>query len=210
MQGWVVLPSTGLERPMPTGKKSARSSSKKEEKAGAKSARTSEVVRSGGSKPKKAASEDSAPAQPKKPATKSGGAKRTKRIEEMRTLLLERREALIKEMWQNLKYQSSPPASKGDSSDHAADAVDSDTAMHLAESGSSEVAQINAALEHTENGTYGLCDTCSEQIPWSRLKALPYATLCVKCKELEELKGGDGQGAAGWSAVDEFEDLGAE
>jgi DnaK suppressor protein len=44
------------------------------------------------------------------------------------------------------------------------------------------VEEIDRALEKIVAGTYGVCEKCNENIPKERLKALPYAALCVKCK----------------------------
>jgi len=46
--------------------------------------------------------------------------------------------------------------------------------------------QIDAALARLHAGRYGLCAKCSEPIPVARLKALPFATLCVPCQERSE------------------------
>ena len=143
----------------------------------------------------------------KKSAAKSGRAGRSKNIEKMKALLLDRRSNLLLGVQHNLSYQASPGATKGDSSDLAANALDSDTAMQLAESGSSELAQIDEALKKIDEGTYGQCEACNAEIPWGRLEAVPYATLCVSCKERQERTGTTGTSAAGWSAVDEFETL---
>lgn len=45
---------------------------------------------------------------------------------------------------------------------------------------------INKAYEKIDDGTYGICENCKEDVPLERLQALPYATLCVECKEREE------------------------
>ena len=45
-----------------------------------------------------------------------------------------------------------------------------------------EVAAIDRALEKIHDGTYGVCEKCGDPIPKERLKALPHAALCVKCK----------------------------
>ncbi|MHC4248290.1 MAG: TraR/DksA family transcriptional regulator [Planctomycetota bacterium] len=149
----------------------------------------------------------SRPSRGNKSAPKARGSGRRKNISEMKALLLERRTDLFQGVEHNLRYQSSPSATKGDSSDLAANALDSDTAMQLAESGSSELAQIDAALGKIDEGTYGQCEACNADIPWGRLEAVPYATLCVACKERQERTGTTGTSAAGWSAVDEFESL---
>ena len=50
--------------------------------------------------------------------------------------------------------------------------------------------QIESALSRMENGEYGFCEDCGENIPAGRLKAMPFATLCVKCKsERESVEG---------------------
>lgn len=46
--------------------------------------------------------------------------------------------------------------------------------------------QIKAALKRMEAREYGLCEECGEEIPVGRLKAMPFATLCVKCKSQQE------------------------
>ncbi|HPC47377.1 MAG TPA: TraR/DksA family transcriptional regulator [Deltaproteobacteria bacterium] len=46
--------------------------------------------------------------------------------------------------------------------------------------------QIESALARMEKGEYGFCEDCGENIPAGRLKAMPFATLCVKCKSARE------------------------
>jgi len=45
--------------------------------------------------------------------------------------------------------------------------------------------QIDAALERIENGTYGICRVCGQEIEEARLKAVPTTNICVHCKEKE-------------------------
>jgi DnaK suppressor protein len=47
--------------------------------------------------------------------------------------------------------------------------------------------QIESALSKIEKGEYGYCEDCDETIPVGRLKAMPFATLCVKCKSEREI-----------------------
>ncbi len=42
--------------------------------------------------------------------------------------------------------------------------------------------EIDRALAKIDAGSYGICEQCGQPIPKARLKALPYATLCVACK----------------------------
>jgi DnaK suppressor protein len=42
---------------------------------------------------------------------------------------------------------------------------------------------IESALERIEDGAYGLCDECLQPISKTRLNAIPYAPLCIKCAQ---------------------------
>jgi DnaK suppressor protein len=75
----------------------------------------------------------------------------------------------------------------------------SNAPMHLGDMGTEEFLQdINAtlleneqflvneardALRRIDEGTFGRCEECGQQIPWERLDALPYARFCTRCAE---------------------------
>ena len=46
--------------------------------------------------------------------------------------------------------------------------------------------KINAALEKIEQGVYGACENCGEEIGLTRLEARPVAELCIDCKAEQE------------------------
>ncbi len=46
-----------------------------------------------------------------------------------------------------------------------------------------EIAAIKAALTRIDEGTYGVCTTCGENIAEERLKVLPFANKCVDCAQ---------------------------
>jgi DnaK suppressor protein len=48
------------------------------------------------------------------------------------------------------------------------------------------IRKIEYALSKLEDGTFGICEGCGEEISEGRLQARPVATLCIKCKEKEE------------------------
>lgn len=48
------------------------------------------------------------------------------------------------------------------------------------------LAQVNRALEKFEEGNYGRCDRCGKPIEEDRLRAIPYATLCMNDQKLLE------------------------
>ena len=48
------------------------------------------------------------------------------------------------------------------------------------------IGKIKDALERLENGTFGICDECGEDISEERLTARPVTTLCIDCKKKQE------------------------
>ena len=51
------------------------------------------------------------------------------------------------------------------------------------------VPDIDEALLRIKENEYGICEECEEEIPLGRLKAMPFARHCVKCKsDLEKLQ----------------------
>lgn len=48
------------------------------------------------------------------------------------------------------------------------------------------ISKIKEAQERIANGTYGICESCGEEISIPRLKARPVTTLCIKCKSKQE------------------------
>jgi DnaK suppressor protein len=61
-------------------------------------------------------------------------------------------------------------------------AVERERDLALSAQARAAIEQIDAAVEKIHNGTYGRCENCGTTIPKERLKALPYAALCVTCK----------------------------
>jgi DnaK suppressor protein len=48
------------------------------------------------------------------------------------------------------------------------------------------IKKIKSALERIEDGTYGICESCGENISLKRLMARPVTSKCIECKEMEE------------------------
>lgn len=48
------------------------------------------------------------------------------------------------------------------------------------------IKKLKQALERIENGTFGICEECEEEISLKRLQARPVTTKCIDCKENEE------------------------
>lgn len=48
--------------------------------------------------------------------------------------------------------------------------------------------KIEKSLKKIENGTYGICEECEDDIEIKRLEARPVTELCIRCKEAQERK----------------------
>jgi DnaK suppressor protein len=132
--------------------------------------------------------------KPKPPAPvrpKTGPyAKDLKFLEEISELLLEER-AIYQEQATSLRAEADSLALEREPGDVQFDeesgeggTVTVDRERNLALSGQAALAveEIDYAAERVADQTYGYCERCFQPIPKPRLRALPYARLCVACK----------------------------
>ncbi|MEQ8312588.1 MAG: TraR/DksA family transcriptional regulator [Gammaproteobacteria bacterium] len=56
-----------------------------------------------------------------------------------------------------------------------------DLVAALESEGLKEIGLINSALERIDNGEFGFCQQCGENIGQARLEAIPYAQYCIRC-----------------------------
>ena len=72
--------------------------------------------------------------------------------------------------------------------DMSADAYEREVSMNIVSSEQEVLYQIDDALKRVDEGTFGICEQCTTPITMSRLKAVPYASLCIKCQRVKEQK----------------------
>jgi DnaK suppressor protein len=136
-----------------------------------------------------------AAAPTKKAATKSAAKKAApldKFLEGQRKLLLEERETYTRQATtlraeaEQLAAEREPGDVQFDEESGEGDTMNVERERDLALSAQAMAAvdEIDRALAKIDAGTYGVCEKCGEPIPKERLKALPYAALCVKCKSM--------------------------
>lgn len=82
--------------------------------------------------------------------------------------------------------QGSGKAHSNHLADQGTDEFEYENTIRLASSEGRYLYHIEEALARIEDGTYGKCEACQNNIGMERLRALPYTRLCIECKEKEE------------------------
>ena len=112
-----------------------------------------------------------------------------------KALLLEKREELVGDISHISEetLKKSQKDASGDISgysfhmaDVATDNYDREFSLGLATKERGILFEINHALNKIQEGGFGLCESCKKPISQVRLKAVPYATLCLKCQQALE------------------------
>jgi DnaK suppressor protein len=67
--------------------------------------------------------------------------------------------------------------------DYVAQVVEDRTNNQLADSLAALATSIRHALTRIDEGRFGSCEKCGQQIDEDRLQAVPWATLCLRCQE---------------------------
>jgi RNA polymerase-binding protein DksA len=71
----------------------------------------------------------------------------------------------------------------GDSAEQAQERENDEVVDAIGNETAQSIRVIQAALNRIEDGTYGICDNCGEDIGEARLAAVPEATRCVNCAD---------------------------
>jgi DnaK suppressor protein len=73
-----------------------------------------------------------------------------------------------------------------DFSEQAAQNENNEVMDYLGNSARTEIEMIKQAIARIDNGQYGICQVCGEQISKDRLIAMPYSNMCIKCASNSE------------------------
>jgi RNA polymerase-binding protein DksA len=97
-----------------------------------------------------------------------------------RTALLEERERLRLELVEDVEAPG--PMTYGSQAAAATHVFEQQRDLALRDRNERQLAEIGAALERLEVGTYGTCLRCHRPVGDERLEALPWATHCIDCQ----------------------------
>jgi DnaK suppressor protein len=68
-------------------------------------------------------------------------------------------------------------------------AAEQEVALHNLDRESTLVRRLRSAIERVDDGSYGICLQCEEEIAPKRLKAILWAELCIRCQEAADRVG---------------------
>ena len=109
-----------------------------------------------------------------------------KQLKYFKNLLNEKFEDLLNEVDRTVSGMSDLNENMPDPTDRATLESDRNFTLRIRDRERKLIGKIKDALERIENGTYGICESCEEDISDERLKARPVTTLCIECKKKQE------------------------
>jgi len=95
---------------------------------------------------------------------------------------------LVEEASQTLNGMSNEKTLFADPTDRASLESDRNFLLRIRDRERKLLVKIQEALKRIDDGTFGTCQECGDEISESRLKARPVATLCVECKRKQEIQ----------------------
>lgn len=107
-------------------------------------------------------------------------------IEYFKEMLAKMREEIQQKGENTIEDMTEDREMYADPADRASAESDRAFILRLRDRDRKLIQKIEQALERIEEGSFGICDDCGEDIAVPRLKARPVTTLCIKCKSKQE------------------------
>ncbi len=108
------------------------------------------------------------------------------RLAYFKELLTGRLEVLLNEAEKTVTGMTNDKNTFPDPSDRANLETDRNFLLRIRDRERKLILKIKEALGRIEDGTFGVCEECGEEISEERLKARPVTTLCIACKTKAE------------------------
>jgi DnaK suppressor protein len=109
-----------------------------------------------------------------------------KDIQYFKELLDERLEELLSQADNTVSGMTDQKENFPDPTDRATLEADRNFMLRIRDREHKLIKKIKKALDRIEDGTFGICDNCGEDISFARLKARPVTTQCIDCKTKQE------------------------
>jgi DnaK suppressor protein len=109
-----------------------------------------------------------------------------KREDYFKKLLTKRLDDLLVEANKTVTGMTDQEGNFPDPTDRATLESDRNFTLRIRDRERRLIAKITNALDRIDNGAFGICEECGEDISDKRLKARPVTTLCINCKKKQE------------------------
>ncbi len=130
-------------------------------------------------------------------------------LKKMRTTLAGQKQQILQQLGEEIREGKESKLDEGmDTYDLASEERDREINLILSDRDRGKLQAVENALDRIEEGEYGICEDCEEEIAQARLEALPFTRLCVACQEEREKEArfqrriGDGGGPGRSNLVD--------
>ncbi len=129
-----------------------------------------------------------APREKPRIRTASSDYMNARQIEVFRKLLLDWKRSLMEEVDRTVHHMQDEASNFPDPNDRATQEEEFALELRTRDRERKLIKKIDEALVSLDGGDYGYCEICGVEIGIKRLEARPTATLCIDCKNLEEIK----------------------
>jgi len=122
-------------------------------------------------------------------ATKTKATAKSSRYNELKKMLEDRRRDLMNDVQGKIRDVRAEGIKDRDVLDQGESSevdIQDDIEFALIQMKSETLNKVNTALRRLDEGTYGDCFECGEEIAPARLRALPFAVRCKDCEEARE------------------------
>jgi DnaK suppressor protein len=109
-----------------------------------------------------------------------------KDVEYFKEFLNDRLEELLSHADDTVSGMTQPKENFPDPTDRASLESERNFMLRIRDRENKLIKKVRKALNRVENGTFGICEECGENISIKRLKARPVTTQCIDCKTKEE------------------------
>ena len=109
-----------------------------------------------------------------------------KNLKYFKDLLIKRMEHLLSQADNTVSDMNTPKGNFPDPTDRATYEADRNFELRIRDREHKLIKKVKKALDRIENGTFGICEKCGDDISIKRLQARPVTTQCIECKTKEE------------------------
>jgi len=108
------------------------------------------------------------------------------KLDEFKQILQQQLDELLREAGKTVAEMSDEKTNFPDPTDRASLESDRNFELRIRDRERKLINKIREALERIDEGEFGICESCEEEIGEARLKARPVTTLCIDCKTEQE------------------------